>query len=56
MPSQAERNGAAYRPLTARYTKQTDPSAGFTQANGNIVKTAVYRSRPNFDGGASASY
>lgn len=56
MPSQAERNGAAYRPLTARYTKQTDPSAGLTQANGNIVKTAVYRSRPNFDGGASASY
>jgi hypothetical protein len=56
MPTQAERNGAAYRPMTARYTKQTDPSAGFTQANGNIIKTAVYRSRPNFDGGSSSSY
>jgi hypothetical protein len=56
MPTQAERNGAAYRPMTVRYTKQTDPSAGFTQANGNIIKTAVYRSRPNFDGGSSSSY
>lgn len=56
MPSQAERNGAAYKPMTARYMKQTDPSAGATQANGKIVQTAVYRSRPNFQGGVSASY
>ena len=56
LPSQAERNGAAYKPMTARYTKMTDPAAGQTQANGIVITTAVKRDRVNFDGGSSASY
>lgn len=56
LPSQAERNGAAYRPVTARYTKMTDPAAGQTQRNGIIVKPAVKRDRFNFDAGSAASY
>lgn len=56
LPSQAERNGAAYRPLTARYMKMTDPAAGQTQRNGIIINPAVKRDRFNFDAGNSASY
>jgi len=56
MPSAAARNGAAYKPLTARYTKMVDPAAGATQANGVVVRTAVNRTRVNFDGGTTASY
>lgn len=56
LPSQAERNGAAYSPTVARYTKQVDPTAGQTQRNGIIVRTATKRTRINFDGGTSASY
>jgi hypothetical protein len=54
LPAQ-DRNGAAYS-IKARYTKLTDPSAGQTQANGKIIKTAVKRDRTNFDSGAGASY
>lgn len=56
LPSAAERNGAAYTPTTARYTKQVDPAAGQTQRNGVIIRTATKRTQINFDGGTSASY
>jgi hypothetical protein len=50
-----DRNGAAYS-IKATYTKMTDPSAGMTQANGKIIKTAMKRDRTNFDGGMGTSY
>jgi len=50
-----ERTGATYR-VTPAYMKQTDPSAGATQANGRIIKSATNRDRTNFDGGAGTSY
>lgn len=52
----AERNGAAYKPTTARYTKMVDPAAGATQANGVIVSCATNRSRECFDSGTTSSY
>ncbi len=54
LPAQ-DRNGAAYS-VKASYMKMTDPSAGATQANGKIIKTAAKRDRTNFDSGAGASY
>jgi len=50
-----DRMGAAYT-VQARYTKNTDPAAGMTQANGKIISTATKRDRTNFDGGMGASY
>jgi hypothetical protein len=50
-----DRMGAAYT-VQARYTKNTDPAAGMTQANGKIIATATKRDRTNFDGGMGASY
>ena len=52
----SERNGASYGIKGARYTKQTDPSAGLTQANGRIIQGKLNRDRANYDDGASASY
>jgi hypothetical protein len=51
----AERKGAAYS-VKATYMKQTDPSAGMTQANGRIVSPAVTRQRDSWAQGIETSY
>ena len=51
-----ERKGAAYSIKGFSYTKQTDPAAGLTQANGRIVSPAVVRSTDSFGQGSSTSY
>ena len=50
-----ERKGAAYS-IKATYMKQTDPSAGMTQANGRIVSPAVTRQRDSWAQGIETSY
>jgi hypothetical protein len=50
-----ERKGAAYS-VKATYMKQTDPSAGMTQANGRIVSPAVTRQRDSWAQGIETSY
>jgi hypothetical protein len=51
----AERKGAAYS-IKATYMKQTDPSAGMTQANGRVVSPAVTRQRDSWAQGIESSY
>jgi hypothetical protein len=51
----AERKGAAYS-VKATYMKQTDPSAGMTQANGRIVSPSVTRQRDSWAQGVETSY
>ena len=51
----AERKGAAYS-IKATYMKQTDPSAGMTQANGRIVSPAVTRQKDSWAQGIETSY
>ena len=51
----AERKGAAYS-VKATYMKQTDPSAGMTQANGRVVSPAVTRQRDSWAQGIETSY
>jgi hypothetical protein len=50
-----DRVGAAYG-VSVSYTAQTSPEAGATQAQGRIIKSAVNRSRYNFDDGNATSY
>jgi hypothetical protein len=50
-----ERKGAAYS-VKATYMKQTDPSAGMTQANGRVVSPAVTRQRDSWAQGIETSY
>jgi hypothetical protein len=54
-PYAGERKGAAYS-IKATYMKQTDPSAGLTQANGRIVSPAVTRQRDSWAQGIETSY
>lgn len=54
-PVLAERLGASYG-IPVSYTATTDPSAGVTQANGRVFKSATNRSRNNFDQGNATSY
>ena len=54
-PVLAERLGATYG-IPVSYTATTDPSAGATQANGRMFKSATNRSRNNFDQGTATSY
>lgn len=46
-----ERGGAQYGTQVG-FEAHTDPSAGFTQANGRIVPVAINRTAPNFQIGA----
>jgi len=56
VPNQAvNRNGASYG-IRVNYTASTSPEAGATQGNGRIFKSAVNRTRFNFDSGAGSSY
>lgn len=50
-----ERKGAAYS-IKATYMKQTDPSAGMTQANGRIVSPSVVRQKDSWTQGMESSY
>ncbi len=50
-----ERKGAAYS-IKATYMKQTDPSAGMTQANGRIVSPSVVRQKDSWTQGIETSY
>jgi len=54
-PYSGERKGAAYS-IKATYMKQTDPSAGMTQANGRIVSPSVTRQRDSWAQGIETSY
>lgn len=45
-----ERGGAQYGTQVG-YEAHTEPSAGFTQANGRIAPAAINRSAPNFQFG-----
>jgi hypothetical protein len=44
------RNGAAYG-IRVGYSKTVAPEATATQGNGRLIKSAVNRSRPNFQDG-----
>ncbi len=50
-----ERKGAAYS-IKATYMKQTDPSAGMTQANGRVVSPSVVRQKDSWTQGMESSY
>lgn len=54
-PMLAERLGATYG-IPVNYTATTDPTAGATQANGRVFKSATNRDRTNFDEGNVTSY
>lgn len=54
-PYAGERKGAAYS-IKATYMKQTDPSAGMTQANGRIVSPSVVRQKDSWTQGIETSY
>jgi hypothetical protein len=47
-----ERNGAQYG-IQVGFEAHVAPEAGFTQANGRILPTAINRSAPNFQVGMS---
>jgi hypothetical protein len=55
VPYTGERTGASYK-ANVRYTKNTDPAAGLTQANGRIVSPAVVRQTDSFGQGVGTSY
>lgn len=55
VPYAGERTGASYT-ARVRYTKNTDPAAGLTQANGRIVSPAVVRQTDSFGEGVGTSY
>lgn len=48
-------HGASYG-IRSRYTKQTSPEAGATQANGRVFKSVINRTTPNFEEGNRTSY
>lgn len=50
-----DRNGAGYR-VQAVFPPHQSPEAGFTQANGRVVRSAVNRSQPAFSDGSERSY
>jgi hypothetical protein len=50
-----ERLGAAYG-VKASYAPQTEPSAGFTQANGRIVNPSTIRQKDSWSEGIDTSY
>jgi hypothetical protein len=50
-PNAAGRNGATYGIRVGAGAAQVAPEAGMTQGNGRLVKSAVNRSRPNFQDG-----
>jgi len=50
-----DRNGAGYR-VQAVFPPHQSPEAGFTQANGKVVRSAVNRSQPAFSDGSERSY
>ena len=54
-PYAGERKGAAYS-VKATYMKQTDPSAGMTQANGRVVSPSVVRQKDSWTQGLETSY
>ena len=54
-PYAGERKGAAYS-VKATYMKQTDPSAGMTQANGRVVSPSVVRQKDSWTQGIETSY
>ena len=50
--SQGARGGARYG-ISVNYTASIDPSAGATQSNGRIIKSAKNRQSPSFSEGAA---
>jgi hypothetical protein len=50
--SQGARGGARYG-ISVNYTASIDPSAGATQSNGRIIKSAMNRQSPSFSEGAA---
>lgn len=50
-----DRSGATYG-IRVSYTAQTSPEASYTMSGGRVFKSAVNRSRMNFDQGNATSY